>query len=43
MRIKLKKEQLEILAKRLRFEVILEQPQDVRDMLNVLGKEKALA
>jgi len=43
MRIKLKKEQLEILAKRLRFEVMLEQPQDVRDMLNVLGKEKALA
>ena len=39
MRIKLKSEQLEILAKRLRFEVILEQPRDVRGMLDVLGKE----
>jgi hypothetical protein len=39
MRIKLKKEQLNILAKRLRFEVILEQPRDVRGMLEVLGKE----
>ena len=39
MRIKLKREQLEILARRLHFEVILEQPRDVRGMLNVLGKE----
>jgi hypothetical protein len=39
MRIKLKTEQLDVLAKRLRFEVILEQPRDVRGMLDVLGKE----
>lgn len=39
MRIKLKNEQLEILAKRLRFEVLLQQPRDVRGMLDVLGKE----
>ncbi len=39
MRIKLKNEQLHILAKRLRFEVMLEQPRDVRGMLEVLGKE----
>ena len=39
MRIKLKNEQLKILAKRLRFEVLLEQPRDVRGMLDVLGKE----
>ncbi len=39
MRIKLKTEQLDILAKRLRFEVMLQQPRDVRGMLDVLGKE----
>jgi hypothetical protein len=39
MRIKLKSEQLNILAKRLRFEVMLEQPRDVRGMLDVLGNE----
>jgi hypothetical protein len=39
MRIKLKREQLDILAKRLRFEVMLQQPRDVRGMLDVLGKE----
>jgi hypothetical protein len=39
MRIKLKNEQLNILAKRLRFEVMLQQPRDVRGMLEVLGKE----
>jgi hypothetical protein len=39
MRIKLKSEQLNILAKGLRFEVILQQPRDVRGMLEVLGKE----
>jgi hypothetical protein len=39
MRIKLKNEQLDILAKRLRFEVMLQQPRDVRGMLDVLGKE----
>ncbi|MBM4447392.1 MAG: hypothetical protein FJ023_08645 [Chloroflexi bacterium] len=39
MRIKLKSEQLEILAKRLRFEVMLQQPRDIRGMLEVLGKE----
>ena len=39
MRIKLKSEQLETLAKRLRFEVMLQQPRDVRGMLDVLGKE----
>jgi hypothetical protein len=39
VRIKLKSEQLEILAKRLRFEVMLQQPRDVRGMLDVLGKE----
>jgi hypothetical protein len=39
MRIKLNSEQLNILAKRLRFEVILEQPRDVRGMLEVLGNE----
>ena len=39
MRIKLKKEQLNILAKRLRFEVLLDQLRDVRGMLKVLGAE----
>jgi len=39
MRIKLKNEQLNILAKRLRFEVMLQQPRDIRGMLEVLGKE----
>lgn len=39
MRIKLKSEQLNILAKRLRFEVMLQQPRDVRGMLDVLGNE----
>lgn len=39
MRIKLKSEQLNVLAKRLRFEVMLQQPRDVRGMLEVLGKE----
>ena len=43
MRIKLKSEQLEILAKRLRFEVMLQQPRDVRGMLDVLGKEIPLS
>jgi hypothetical protein len=39
MRIKLKTEQLNTLAKCLRFEVMLQQPRDVRGMLDVLGKE----
>jgi hypothetical protein len=39
MRIKLKNEQLNILAKRLSFEVMLQQPRDVRGMLEVLGNE----
>jgi len=39
MRIKLKSEQLNILAKRLRFEVVLQQPRDVRGMLEVLGHD----
>jgi hypothetical protein len=39
MRIKLKNEQLNILAKSLRFEVMLQQPRDVRGMLEVLGNE----
>jgi hypothetical protein len=39
MRIKLKAEQLNILAQQLRFEVMLQQPRDVRGMLDVLGKE----
>jgi len=39
MRIKLKNEQLNLLAKRLRFEVVLQQPRDVRGMLEVLGKD----
>lgn len=39
MRIKLKPEQLNILAGRLRFEVLLEGPRDVRGMLDVLGTD----
>ena len=39
MRIKLKSDQLNMLAQRLKFEVILYGPRDVRDMLEVLGKE----
>jgi len=39
MRIKLKNERLILLAKRLRFEVMLEQPRDVRGMLDILGKQ----
>jgi hypothetical protein len=39
MRIKLKNEQLNALAQKLCFEVILEQPRDVRGMLEVLGHE----
>jgi len=39
MRIKLKAEQGNILAQQLRFEVVLEQPRDVRGMLEVLGKQ----
>jgi len=39
MRIKLKNEQLNLLAKRLRFEVLLEQPRDVRGMLDMLRKQ----
>ena len=39
MRIKLKAEQLNILAQQLRFEVMLDGPRDVRGMLDVLGKE----
>lgn len=39
MRIKFKNELLSILAKRLRFEVILDKPRDVRGMLEVLGSE----
>ena len=37
MRIRLKAEQLEILARQLRFEVMLDGPRDVRGMLDVLG------
>ncbi len=39
MRVKLRTDQLNLLAKRLRFEVVLQQPRDVRGMLEVLGKE----
>jgi len=39
MRIKLKPDQLNVLAQRLRFEVILEQPRDVRGMLDILGAD----
>lgn len=39
MRIKLKSEQLNTLAKRLRFEVMLQQPRDVRGILEVPGNK----
>lgn len=39
MRVKLRTEQLDLLAKRLCFEVVLQQPRDVRGMLELLGKE----
>ena len=39
MRIKLKSEQLNTLVQRLRFEVVLQQPRDVRGMLEVLGHD----
>ncbi len=39
MRIKLKKDQLEKMAKNLPFEVILEKPSDVRGLLEILGRE----
>lgn len=39
MRVKLRTDQLNLLAKQLRFEVVLQQPRDVRGMLEVLGKE----
>ena len=39
MRIKLTSEQLNTLAQRLRFEVLLQQPRDVRGMLDVLGHD----
>ena len=39
MRIKLKSEQLNMLAQRLKFEVIIDGPRDVRGMLEVLGQE----
>lgn len=37
MRIRLKNEQLSELAKRLPFEVILDQPRDVKGFLEILG------
>jgi hypothetical protein len=37
MRIKLKTEQLNKLAQQLPFEVVLEQPRDVRGFLEILG------
>jgi len=37
MRIRLKNEQLNELAKRLPFEVILDQPRDVKGFLEILG------
>ena len=39
MRIKLKKEQLDILGKGLSFEVMLDQARDVRGMLDILAKD----
>jgi len=39
MRIKLKTEQLNTLARRLKFEVMLDGPRDVRGMLELLGKD----
>jgi len=38
MRIKLKTEQLNKLAQELPFEVVLEQPRDVRGFLEILGR-----
>ena len=38
MRIKLKTEQLEKLARGLQFEVIIDSPRDVRGMLDLLGR-----
>ena len=37
MRIKLKTEQLKALSQQLPFEVVLEQPRDVRGFLEILG------
>lgn len=39
MRIKLSLDQLNVLAKKLPFEVILEKPTDVRGLLDLVGKE----
>ena len=39
MRIKLKAEQLNTLAQKLPFEVILEHPRDVRGLLEILGRD----
>ncbi len=39
MRIKLSLDQLNILSKKLPFEVILEKPSDVRGLLDLVGKE----
>jgi hypothetical protein len=39
LRIKLKKDQLEKMAKKLPFEVIIEKPSDVRGLLEILGTE----
>jgi len=39
MRIKLKTAQLSTLSQRLKFEVVLDGPRDVRGMLELLGKE----
>lgn len=39
MRIKLKTEQLNMLAQQIRFEVMLDGPRDVRGMLDVLGTQ----
>jgi hypothetical protein len=39
MRIKLSMDQLNILCKKLPFDVLLERPSDVRGLLEILGKE----
>ena len=39
MRIKLSLDQLNILAKKLPFEVMLDRPGDVRGLLELVGKE----
>lgn len=39
MRIKLSSEQLTKLAERLSFEVIIQRPQDVRGLLEILGRD----